>query len=99
MFLSFLPGDLHLKKSDGGSFVITIRGEEVFRTRLEKKAIKKFNDIRRDMETQYPARELTPEEKTKLLLKYVSDVKVGLDHNSFRPEDKKKKSGSTRTFG
>lgn len=99
MNLSFLPGELHLNKQDDGLYVITVRGEEVFATRVEKKAITAFNKIRREMESIFPPTELTPEEKTKLLLKYIADSRLGLDHNSFRPEEKKKKSGSTRTFG
>jgi hypothetical protein len=74
-------------------------GEEVFSTRTEKKAIAEFNKIRREMEPMFPPTELTPEEKTRLLLKCIAESRVGLDHNSFRPEEKKKKSGSTRTFG
>jgi hypothetical protein len=99
MNLSFLPGELKLEKLQDGSYVITVRGEEVFSTRMEKKAITEFNKIRREMEAMFPPTELTREEKTKLLLQYIGDRRVGLDHNSFRPEEKKKKSGSTRTFG
>lgn len=99
MKLSFFPGELYLTKQQNGLYVITVRGEEVFSTRAEKKALAQFNKIRGEMESLFPPTELTPEEKTKLLLKYVAERKVGLDHNSFRPEEKKKKSGSTRTFG
>lgn len=99
MRLSFLPGELHLTKQQDGTYLITVQGREVFNTKLEKRAIAKFNEIRREMEAQFPAREMTPEEKQKLLSKYISEIKVGIDHNSFRPEEKKKKSGSTRTFG
>jgi hypothetical protein len=99
MKLSFIPGELYLTKTQEGRYIITVQGQEVFNSESEKKAVAKFNQIRRDMESQFPARELTAEEKTKLLLKYVADSRVGLDHNSFRPQEKKKKSGSTRTFG
>lgn len=99
MNLSFLPGELHLIKQQDGTYVITVRGEEIFTTRAEKKAVSEFNRIRRQMESQFPARVLSPEEKTKTLLKYINESRVGLDHNSFRPQEKKKKTGSTRTFG
>jgi hypothetical protein len=99
MNLSFIPANLQLTKDKDGWYLVTLQDEEILRTRIEKKAVAKFNALRRELEAQFPARELTTEEKTKLLLKYISDSKVGLDHNSFREPEKKKKSGSTRTFG
>ncbi len=99
MNLSFVPGELSLTKNQDGFYIITVQGAEIFSTRVEKKALAKFNELRKEMEIQFPAREMTIEEKTKLLRKFISDAKVGLDHNSFRPQEKKKKSGSTRTFG
>ncbi len=97
MKLSFLPGDLHLNKDDGGSYIVTLQGEEVFRTPFEKKALAKFNNLRREMEAQFPAHELTSEEKRALLMKWVGDSKVGLSHNSLRPI--KKKVPKSRTYG
>jgi hypothetical protein len=97
MKLSFLPGDLHLNKEQGGSFVVTMQGEEIFSSRLAKKAIAKFNQLRREMEKQFPPRELTPEEKRAILHKWIGDNLVS--HNGDRHSKKKIKSGSTRTFG
>lgn len=99
MNLSFIPGDLHLNKNGDGAYVITLRGEEVFTGKIEKKAIAEYNKIRKEMEAQFPVREMTVEEKRKLLEKFVMEKKVGLDHNSYREPKKDKKSGSTRTFG
>ena len=99
MNLSFIPGDLHLNKNSEGVYVITLRGEEVFTGKIEKKAIAEYNKIRKEMEAQFPAREMTVEEKRKLLEKFVMEKRVGLDHNSYREPKKEKKSGSTRTFG
>jgi hypothetical protein len=97
MKLSFLPGDLHLHKESDGSFVVTVQGSEVLRTKQERKALTKFNDLRREMEAQFPPRELTPEEKRALLQKWIGDHLVS--HNGDRHQKKKIKSGSTRTFG
>ncbi len=57
MQLSFLPGELQLTKTDESQYIITIQGEEVLRTPVEKKALTKFNSLRREMEAQYPAHE------------------------------------------
>jgi hypothetical protein len=97
MKLSFLPGDLHLSKEQDGLYVVIVQGKEVLRTGQEKKALAKFNTLRRDMEAQFPARELTPEEKRALLQKWIGDNLVS--HNGDRHTKKKIKSGSTRTFG
>lgn len=97
MKLSFVPGELYLEKIQDGSYQLTMQGEEILRTTSEKKAIAQYNKLRREMEAQFPARELTPEEKSKLLQKFISDVKVGIDHNS-RREEKRGKPRSTRTF-
>jgi hypothetical protein len=97
MKLSFLPGELYLNKEQDGFYVLTLQGEEVLRTPQEKKALTKFNALRREMEAQFPAHELTLEQKRALLSKWVADSKVGLIHNSVRPA--KKKIAKSRTYG
>lgn len=97
MNLSFLPGDLHLKKAQDGSYWITVQGKEILRTRSEKKAISEFNKIRKEMESQFPARELSREEKTQLLLKYISESQ-GVSKFA-RVRKKKYVPRSTNTFG
>lgn len=97
MFLSFLPGELYLKKNDEGFYIVSVQDEELLRTRSEKAALSKYNKLRQEMEAQFPAQELSSERKAELLRKYIGDTL--LDHNSFRKQEKKKRSGSTRTFG
>jgi hypothetical protein len=72
MRLSFLPGALLLIHT-GADYIITIEGEEVFNTKLEKAALKKFNAIRKDMEEKYPATELTKEQKQEALKRLIGD--------------------------
>lgn len=97
MKISFVPGELYLEKIPDGSYQITMQGKEILRTTSEKKAIAEYNKLRRELEEQFPTRELTPDEKSDLLKKFISDVKVGIDHNS-RREEKRGKPRSTRTF-
>jgi hypothetical protein len=49
MRLSFLPGDLHLTKERDGSYLVTMQGQEILRTRLEKKALTRFNVVRKEL--------------------------------------------------
>lgn len=98
MKLSFLPGDLHLTKGQDGSYVITMQGVEILRTPTEKKAMSKFNALRRELETQFPARELSPEEKRAALEKYIMEYKLVQVRASTKPPKKEKVKG-TRTFG
>lgn len=65
---------------------------------MEKKAITEYNKIRKEMESQFPARELTTEEKTAALKKWMMDVAVREVRNSTR-KDKPEKIRGTRTFG
>lgn len=96
MYLSFLPAELYLRKTEEGAFVVTMKAQEVFRTMSSKKAVAKFNELRRQLEAQFPTREFTAEEKAELLQKHIAENIVG--QNTYRPR-KKLKPGSTRTFG
>lgn len=97
MNLSFLPGDLHLNKTTDGDYVIKIQGEEVFTTRNEKKAIIKFNALRKDMESQFPAHEMTPEQKKAILQRMIMHQVMGeVKRDMASPVKKKNK---TKTFG
>jgi hypothetical protein len=98
MKLSFLPADLHLNKEQDGTYLVTMQGQELLRTRVEKKALAKFNELRRELESQFPARVLTPEEKRAALEKYVMDYKLTQVRASTKPPKKEKVTG-TRTFG
>ena len=98
MKLSFLPGDLHLDQERDGTYLVTMRGQEVLRTKVEKKALVKFNVLRRALESQFPARELTPEERGAALSRAVMDLKLVEVRASTKPPKKDKIRG-TRTFG
>jgi hypothetical protein len=99
MNLSFIPGDLHLHKDADGLYSITLGGEQVFTSKVEKRALAEYNKIRKEMETKYPARELTSEEKKKLLQQYVEEGKSGLNQLGRPKSVRKVKRGATRTFG
>lgn len=98
MKLSFLPGNLHLNQERDGTYVVTVQAREVLRTRVEKKALVKFNALRKDLESQFPAHELTPEEKAAALSRSVMDYKLVQVRASTKPPKKDKIRG-TRTFG
>jgi hypothetical protein len=98
MKLSFFPGDLHLSKGQDGTYLVTMQGQELLRTRIEKKALAKFHALRKELETQFPARELTPDEKRAALQKYLLDYKAAEVRASTKPPKKEKVTG-TRTFG
>ena len=72
------------------------QGEEVLRTKSQRAAIAKFNELRREMEARFPARELSPEDKARVLREMVLDAQVGHATSAGR---KKTSAGSTRTFG
>jgi len=95
MKLSFLPGELYLSE-EKGVFVVTVNSAEVLRTRSQRRAVSKFNDLRREMEQRFPSRELTREEMQAVLQQAIADSLVG--PNTIR---KKKRSTArgTRTFG
>ncbi|MFZ3211208.1 MAG: hypothetical protein WA188_06800 [Terriglobales bacterium] len=96
MKLSFLPGDLHLRETQAGEYVVVAAGTEVFRGTASR-ARSKFNQLRREMETRFPARDLTPEERRQMLRDWLGDSLVG--HNSLGGRKKKSTAGGTRTFG
>ena len=97
MNLSFLPADLHLRKSDSGFYVVTMSGQEILSTKSQRAAVAKFNGLRAEMEKRFPARELTAQEKAELLAREIKDSLVG--HNSLGGRKKKTTAGGTRTFG
>ena len=97
MKLAFLPGNLHLDQSEDGAYIVSIEGQEVLRTRSQRAAVQRFNELRVEMEKRYPARELTLEEKAEILQLAIGDSLVG--HNSLGGRKKKTTAGSTRTFG
>ena len=97
MKMSFLPADLHLEQVEKGHFVVTLQGEEILRTKSRRAAIEQFNKLRQQMETRFPMRELTKEEKAEVFRQAIADSLVS--HNSLGGRKKKTTAGSTRTFG
>jgi hypothetical protein len=97
MKLSFVPGDLHLTKNSDGEYVLQMTGVEVLRTRSQRVAVSRFNKLRTEMESRYPAHELTTEERAESLRRIIGDYLVG--HKSLGGRKKKTTAGGTRTFG
>ena len=63
MNLSFLPGELHLYKSESGQFVVKMAGKEVLSTKSQRAALAKFNALRTELEIRFPARAPTPDRR------------------------------------
>ncbi len=97
MNLSFFPGALFLRKMENGVYSVALEGQEILRTRSQRAALARFNELRREMEKRFPARELTADEKAEMLQRAIVDSLVG--HNSLGGRKKKTTAGSTRTFG
>jgi hypothetical protein len=97
MNLYFLPGDLHLNQDQTGLFVVTMQGKEVLRTRSQRSAVSEFNKIRKEMESRFPAHELSSEDIAENRRRAIQDWLV--QHNSLGGRKKKTTAGSTRTFG
>lgn len=97
MKLSFLPGDLHAARDESGFFIVKVQAHEILRTRSQKSAVSKFNEIRKEMEKRFPAHELSDEEKTENRRRMLVDALV--QHNSLGGRQKKTTAASTRTFG
>lgn len=97
MKASFIPGDLHLTETQDGFHVVAMQGNEILRTRSQRAAAAKFNELRREMQAKYPAPELTPEQKAEIWRKATLDAMIG--HNSLGGRKKKTTAGGTRTFG
>jgi len=73
-----------------------MQGQEIFRSSIGSRAIKKFNGIRKEVENNYPTHDLTAEEKAQILQRSIADGLV--KHNSMKTEPAKKPARS-RTFG
>ena len=97
MNLSFLPADLHLSQSPNGQFVLRMAGREILSTKSQRTAVAKFNALRSELETKFPARQPTAEEKAKLLQREIKDALVG--QNRAGKQKKKARAGATRTLG
>ena len=83
MKLSFLPAELFLTSTPDGVFVIRCQGEVVFTTRREKAAVKRFNELRSELQGSHPVAEISADEKARLLNKHIGEQLV--DDNHYRP--------------
>jgi len=97
MKLTFFPGDLHLTSSGDGSYLVTVHGQEILRTRSKHRAVQKFNEVRLGMEKVFPSMEPTAEEKAEILRNSIAEYVV--NSNSLPRKKKKSSPRSTRTFG
>ena len=97
MKFSFLPGDLHLTTDEDSHFTVSIAGQVLLRSRSRKAAVEKYNELRKEMEARFPARELTAAEKAEVFQREIGDSLVG--HNSLGGRKKKTTARGTRTFG
>jgi hypothetical protein len=97
MNLSFLPADLHLRKSETGFYVVSMSGQDILSTKSQRVALSKFNSLRTELEKRFPAHQMTTEEKAELLKREIKDSLVG--HNSLGGRKKRTTAGGTRTFG
>ena len=96
MKMSFLPGKLELIFKDG-VFLLSTEGCEVFRTRSQRTAIEKFNELRSEMEARFPPKGPSAEDAKVSLQRLMIDVKV--DETLRRPPRKRSTARSSRTFG
>lgn len=97
MKLAFMPGKLFLEKKSDGLFYLTLQDEEILVTDNEKKAIKNYNEIRKEMEEKYPPTELSVEEKRIQFFNWVYS-KLDVSREAKKP-GRKYQPGSTNTFG
>lgn len=97
MKLSFLPGKLSLQTLESGAFQISVDSREILLTRSQKAAVNKFNELRQEMESQFPSRKFSDAEKAQTFRRIMADSLV--QHNSLGGRKKKTTAGSTRTFG
>jgi hypothetical protein len=97
MNMSFLPGDLHLSQSANGQFVLRMAGREILSTKSQRTAVAKFNALRSELETKFPARQPSSEEKARLLQREISNSLLARKRGG--KAKKKTTAGGTRTFG
>ena len=95
MKLSFLPADLHLRTEQDGKFSVTLQGTEIFRSSFSKKALAKFNELKKELEAQFPTHELSPEAKAEIMQRSIGESIVKYDSLNRAI----KKRAHFRTFG
>lgn len=96
MRLSFVPGQLFLEQLENGTYQLRQGGTVMGQFKSQRQAVSAFNQIRRKLELEFPAKELSPEEKKRLMIEELA--RSSLPHNSLRNAAPRKSTG-TRTFG
>jgi len=96
MRLCFLPGALFLEELPDGTYEVRRGNTTVGRFKSQRAAVSAFNENRRRLEAEFPARELSPEEKARLLREELG--RNSLAHNPLRNAPPKRPP-RTRTFG
>ena len=96
MKLSFLPGQLFLEPRDNGTYELRHGSEILGQFKSERQAVAAFNELRRKLESDFRRRELSPEEKKRLMMEELA--RCAVPRNSMRNAGPRKSTG-TRTFG
>jgi hypothetical protein len=97
MKLFFKPAELELSDNGEGQYTLTMAGKVVGVFASQKSGVAEYNRLRRKLEEEFPMQEPTAEEKQALLQRLVAENLV--QHNSFKPPEKKTASRKSRTFG
>jgi hypothetical protein len=97
MRLYFKPGELLLEETQPGEYVLRMGSEVLGTFKQSKRAIAEYNRVRRDFEKKLPPLATSDEDRRMTLERYLADGLV--QHNSFKPQEKKSASKKTRTFG
>lgn len=96
MRLSFLPGQLFLERLENGKYQLRQGSAILGQFKSKRQAVSAFNQLRQKLESEFPAKDLSPEEKRRLMIEEV--VRNSIAHNSLRNAGPRKPTG-TRTFG
>lgn len=98
MKLVFFPAKMSLEKNKDDLYVLKVQDEVILETKNEKRALKAFNAIRREMEEKYPPSVMSAEEKREKFFNWVYGQFKDIPRESKKP-GRKYQPGSTNTFG
>jgi len=96
MKLVFIPANMVLEKREG-IYVLSVQDEVILETKNEKRAVKAFNEIRKEMEEKYPPSVMSVEEKRIKFFNWVYGQFTDIPRES--KKSRKYVPGSTNTFG
>jgi hypothetical protein len=96
MRLAFLPGQLFLERLDDGTYQLRQGNAVAGQFKSQRQAVLAFNEMRHSLQSQFPARELSDEEKRQSMVEELG--RGSLPHNSLRGAPPRRPTG-TRTFG